>query len=56
MIKSRMMMWTGHDAWERTAYRFLVRKPVHQEPLGRARYRWEETTVTGYLSPCVLEA
>jgi hypothetical protein len=50
------MIWTGYEAWERTPYRFLVRKSVSQQPLGRPRHRWEENIVTEYLSPCVLKA
>jgi hypothetical protein len=28
-------------AWERCAYRILVRKPEGKKPLGRPRYSWE---------------
>jgi hypothetical protein len=33
-------MW---HAWKRSAYRVSVGKPEGKRPLGRHRYRWEDT-------------
>jgi hypothetical protein len=43
IIKSMRMRWTGHVARmgeKRNAYRFLVRKPEGERPLGKPRRRW----------------
>jgi len=46
VIKSRRMRWAGHVACmgeRRGMYRVLVEKPEGKRPLGRPRYRWEDS-------------
>jgi hypothetical protein len=45
VIKSRIMIWTGHVARigkSRAVYRVLVGKNEGKRPLGRARFRWKD--------------
>jgi hypothetical protein len=40
------MRWAGHVACTeemRNAYKILLRKSKEKRPLGRTRYRWEDT-------------
>jgi hypothetical protein len=44
VIKSRIMMWVGHEACMgkgRGVYKVLVGRPECKRPLGRPRRRWE---------------
>jgi hypothetical protein len=46
VIKSRIMRWAGHVAYMgegRGVYWVVVGKPEGKRPLGRPRYRWEDT-------------
>ena len=46
LIKSRRLRWAGHAARmgeRRGVYRVLVGKPKGKRPLGRSRFRWEDT-------------
>jgi hypothetical protein len=39
----RQLGWEWHVAARRGAYRFLVGKPEGKRPLGRFRFRWEDS-------------
>jgi hypothetical protein len=41
MIISRRMRWTGHVAWERSAYEDLIGKPDGERPLRKPRSKWQ---------------
>jgi hypothetical protein len=46
MIKYRRLIWVGHIVRmgkKRNVYRILVEKPEGNRPLGRLRYRWENS-------------
>ena len=45
MIKSRLLLWTGHVARMeegRTACKILLGEPTEKGPLGRPMRRWED--------------
>jgi hypothetical protein len=44
VIKSRMMIWTGHIAGMgemKNVYKILVKKPEGRKPFRRQRHSWE---------------